>query len=117
MIVKALLSDSYDCLELAALRVLSVINTVTLGKKVVELSNLLTYSFNKINTILNVPPSTGLDSAPEICERFLRFFTDKVVSTGACISQPSCDPSIPLPGTSLFDQFKPVSLSFLKGPC
>lgn len=92
---KALLSDSYDSLEHAALRVLSVINTVTLGKDVVELSNLLTYSFNKIKTILNVPQSTGLDSSPEICERFLRFFTDKLVATGACISQPSYDPSIP----------------------
>jgi len=36
------------------------------------------------------------------------------VSTRACISQPSYDPAIPLPCTSVFAQFEPVSLSILK---
>ena len=67
-----------------------------------------------INTVLDAPKFNGFDASTEICERFVHFFTDKIVSTRACISQPSYDPSIPLPCTSVFSQFEPVSLSILK---
>lgn len=70
--------------------------------------------FKTINTVLEVPKSIGFDASTEICERFLHFFTDKIVSTRACISQPFYDPSIPSLCTSVFTQFEPVSLSILK---
>jgi len=66
--------------------------------------------FKTINTV-DAPKFNGFEASTEICERFLHFFTDKIVSTRACISQPSYDPSIPLP---VFAQFEPLSLSILK---
>lgn len=69
--------------------------------------------FKTINTVLDVPKSIGVVASTEICERFLHFFTNKVISTRAAIPQPSFDPSIPLPCTSVFVHFEPVSLPVL----
>ena len=49
-----------------------------------------------------------------ICENFLRFFIDKVSFTRALISPPAYDPSISVPCSAVFNQFEPVTLSFLQ---
>ncbi|CAJ1061240.1 RNA-directed DNA polymerase from mobile element jockey [Xyrichtys novacula] len=70
--------------------------------------------FKTINTVLEAPKSLGFDASTEICEKFLHFFSDKIMSTRAFISQPSYDPSAPLHPSSVFSKFESVSLSILK---
>nr|XP_061839065.1 uncharacterized protein LOC133621161 isoform X1 [Nerophis lumbriciformis]XP_061839075.1 uncharacterized protein LOC133621161 isoform X1 [Nerophis lumbriciformis] len=69
--------------------------------------------FKTINTVIDAPKSAGFDASFEFCENCLHFFTDKIVSTRASLSQPSYDPSVPLHFSSVFHQFEPVSFSFL----
>ena len=49
-----------------------------------------------------------------VCENFLHFFIDKVTSIRAQISPSAYDPSISVPCSAVFDQFEPVTLSFLQ---
>ena len=55
-----------------------------------------------------------MDATPEVCEKFLHFFVDKIVSIRAQIVMPSFDPSITVTCSAAFNQFEPVSFSHLK---
>ncbi|CAJ1084183.1 uncharacterized protein LOC115362592 [Xyrichtys novacula] len=49
------------------------------------------------SALSEAPKSLGFDASTEICKKNVSFFsTDKIMSTRACISQPSYDPSAPL---------------------
>ena len=84
-------------------------------------SDIVSFNYNKpcalfktINSVLEVPKYIGFDASAEICERFLDFFSDNIVSTGASIPHPSYDATIALPCTSVYVQFEPVSCSILE---
>lgn len=63
---------------------------------------------------LNATQSVCMEASPTVCENFLHFFIDKVSSTRALISPSAYDPSISVPCSDVFDQFEPVTLSFLQ---
>lgn len=70
--------------------------------------------FKTIDIILHVPQTVGVESSQEICENFLHFFIDKVLSVKAQISQSVLVPSTPVPSSAVFDRFEPVSLLCLQ---
>ena len=66
--------------------------------------------FRTIDQLLNPPQPTCLEASPEICEKFLSHFIDKVTTIRAQISPPASDPSIVVTCTSIFNHFNPLSL-------
>lgn len=67
-------------------------------------------SFHYENTKPHTPAFTA---STEVCEKFLQFFTSKIVHIGANILPPSFDPSIPVICSAVL-LFKPVTLPVLK---
>ncbi|XP_042078658.1 uncharacterized protein LOC121814858 [Haplochromis burtoni] len=51
--------------------------------------------FKTIDMVLHAPQTAGVESSQEICENFLHFFIDKVLSVKAQTSQSVLDPSTP----------------------
>ncbi|CAJ1051395.1 uncharacterized protein LOC117829052%2C partial [Xyrichtys novacula] len=49
-----------------------------------------------------------------MCNSFLYFFIEKVVTARSLISASASDPSVPVPCSAVLDRFEPVSLSFLE---
>lgn len=70
--------------------------------------------FDTINLVLNAPQTTCMEASTTVCENFMHFFIDKVSSVRALISPPAYDPSVSVPCTAVFNQFEPVTLSFLQ---
>lgn len=69
--------------------------------------------FKTIGSVLNPSPTTVLEASRETCENFLQFFNNKVAIIRANISLPLFHLPIKTQCPNIFNQFKPVSLSFL----
>ena len=70
--------------------------------------------FKTIDSVLNNPQPVCLEASPELCNNFLTFFIDKIVTTRSLISTPASDPSCVVPCMAVFKDFNPVTLSQLK---
>lgn len=70
--------------------------------------------FTTIDTVLNAPQPVCTETSPDMCNRFLNFFIDKVATARALISAPASNPSDFVPCTAMFEKFEPVSLLLLK---
>lgn len=72
--------------------------------------------FSTINAVLNGPTSklTCSYSSPDVCEKFSQFFIGKIENIRAHILPSSENPSIIVTCPAVFNQFEPVSLSFIK---
>ena len=70
--------------------------------------------FNTIDFLLNASQTACMEVSPAVCENFLHFFIGKVTSVWAQISPSASDPSVSVPCSAVFDQFEPVTLSFLQ---
>ncbi len=69
--------------------------------------------FKTIDAVLHAPQTVYVDASSAVCENFLHFFIDKVISTRAVISPPSNDPSVSVLCSAVFDKFELVTLSVL----
>lgn len=69
--------------------------------------------FTIIDSVLNVPQYACLEASPELCNKFLQFFIDKVVTTRALIPTPASDSSGPFPCQFMFEKFD-IFLSLLE---
>ncbi len=69
--------------------------------------------FKTIDAVLHAPQTVYVDASSAVCEKFLHFFIDKVISTRAVISPPSNDPSVSVLCSAVFDKFELVTLSVL----
>ena len=55
-----------------------------------------------------------MELSTTVCENFQHFFINKVSFTKALISPPASDSLISVPCSAVFNQFEPVTLSFLQ---
>ncbi len=62
---------------------------------------------------LHVTQTVYVDASSAVCENFLHFFIEKVISSRALISPPSNDPSVSVLCSAVFDKFELVTLSVL----
>ncbi len=69
--------------------------------------------FKTMDAVLHAPQMVYVDASSAVCENFLHFFIDKVISTRAVISPPSNDPSVSVLCSAVFDKFELVTLSVL----
>ncbi len=70
--------------------------------------------FKTIDSVLNAPQSVCLEASSEMCNNFLHFFIDKVVTTRTLISAPPSDPPGSVPCPAVFNKFEPVTLLLLE---
>ncbi len=61
------------------------------------------------DSILNSPKFACLQASSEVCEKILRYFTDKVTNIRAHIVPPSFNRFIAVTCSVVFNQFEPVS--------
>lgn len=69
--------------------------------------------FNVLNRLINPPEHTGIIPSALLCDRFCKFFTDKVSSIRAVTHCVVPDPSIIPLCTAVFEDFVPLSFSDL----
>ena len=69
--------------------------------------------FSTIDSILSPAKSVCQDASSELCIKFQKFFIEKVLNTRALTSAPTVDPSTSVCCLAGFDNFEPVTLSFL----
>uniref|UniRef100_A0A669CPU2 Reverse transcriptase domain-containing protein n=1 Tax=Oreochromis niloticus TaxID=8128 RepID=A0A669CPU2_ORENI len=70
--------------------------------------------FKSIDSVLNAPQSGCLEASHKLSNDFMCFFIEKVATTRALISSPESDPSVSIPCSAVFNQFEPVTLSYLE---
>uniref|UniRef100_A0A669DR24 Reverse transcriptase domain-containing protein n=1 Tax=Oreochromis niloticus TaxID=8128 RepID=A0A669DR24_ORENI len=70
--------------------------------------------FKSIDSVLNAPQSGCLEASHKLSNDFMCFFIEKVATTRALISSTESDPSVLIPCSAVFNQFEPVSLSYLE---
>ncbi|KAL6459500.1 hypothetical protein MHYP_G00329720 [Metynnis hypsauchen] len=70
--------------------------------------------FKTIDSVLKAPQPICLEASPEMCNNFLHFFIDKIVTARALTTVPASDPSYSASCLAEFDRFEPVTLSYLE---
>ncbi|XP_051939816.1 uncharacterized protein LOC127612987 [Hippocampus zosterae] len=70
--------------------------------------------FKTIDSVLKPPLPTCSDSSPEMCNRFLQFFIDKVSTARTRVSNTASDPSVHVPCSAVLNSFDTLSLALLK---
>lgn len=72
--------------------------------------------FNMLNTAVNPPASAGLEGSTQLCNKFRKFFIDKVADIRSSIQLLDyAQPALMSSCSTVFHQFEPVSMPDLAG--